>query len=42
MTQLYKHCIPYRVLFLALDDRLPTKAAGAHDRGESVSLQAVA
>lgn len=42
MIQLFKHYIPYGVLFLALDDLLRIKTAGVHDRGDSVSHQEAA
>ena len=42
MIRLFKHYIPYGVSFLALDDRLRIKAAGVHDRDDSMSHQEAA
>jgi hypothetical protein len=42
MIGLFRHYIPYGAPFLALDDRLRIKAAGVHDRGDSVSHQEAA
>ena len=42
MILIFRHYIPYAVLFLARDDLLRIKTKGVHERDDSVSHQEAA